>query len=158
MFIERRSKRQDNPEEAVVVKRIASSDYMDEFINPPDVIEQRKQRLEEERKKQRHFPAEPQKDVLLFLIENAPLENWQREILWMIREEAYYFAPQAQTTSSSWDWGWMPSFTDRYRLCEGTERITAKRLPFKSAGLAPSRRPPSSPHRANRAHAPSFWA
>src|SRR4029434_5510366 len=104
VFIEGKAKRQENEEETLVVKRIASSDYMDEFINPREVLEQRKQKLEEERRQQRHFPVHPQKDVLLFLIENAPLEQWQREVLWMIREEAYYFAPQAQTKIMNEGW------------------------------------------------------
>ena len=54
--------------------------------------------------KRRRFPEDPQKDVLLFLLENAPLENWQRDVLWMIREEAYYFAPQAQTKIMNEGW------------------------------------------------------
>ncbi len=41
---------------------------------------------------------------MLFLIENAPLEDWQRDILSMIREEAYYFAPQAQTKIMNEGW------------------------------------------------------
>jgi stage V sporulation protein R len=104
VFIERKSKRPENDGDDVVVKRIASSEYMDGFINPREVMEQQKLKLEEERRKQRHFPAEPQKDALLFLIENAPLESWQREILWMVREEAYYFAPQAQTKIMNEGW------------------------------------------------------
>jgi stage V sporulation protein R len=35
---------------------------------------------------------------------NAPLENWQRDILGSIREEAYYFAPQAQTKIMNEGW------------------------------------------------------
>src|SRR5262249_948836 len=60
-------------------------------------------KLEEEQKKKskeeiaRSFPEAPEKDVLLFLIEHAPLKPWQRDVLSVIRDEAYYFAPQAQT-------------------------------------------------------------
>ena len=43
------------------------------------------------------YPERPQKDVLLFLIEHAPLKPWQRDILSIIRDEAYYFLPQGQT-------------------------------------------------------------
>lgn len=39
-----------------------------------------------------------------FLIEYAPLENWQREVLSIVREEAYYFAPQAQTKIMNEGW------------------------------------------------------
>ncbi len=31
--------------------------------------------------------------MLLFLLEHAPLEHWQQDILSIVREEAYYFAP-----------------------------------------------------------------
>ena len=50
------------------------------------------------------FPSQPAKDVLRFLIEHAPLPNWKRDILSMIREEAYYFAPQAQTKIMNEGW------------------------------------------------------
>jgi stage V sporulation protein R len=39
-----------------------------------------------------------------FLVENAPLERWQSDILSIIREEAYYFAPQAQTKIMNEGW------------------------------------------------------
>jgi stage V sporulation protein R len=41
---------------------------------------------------------------LLFLVEHAPLQNWQRDILSIIREEAYYFLPQAQTKIMNEGW------------------------------------------------------
>lgn len=46
----------------------------------------------------------PEKDVLLYLLERAPLADWQQEILSMIREEAYYFAPQKQTKIINEGW------------------------------------------------------
>ena len=39
----------------------------------------------------RSFPEQPEKDVLLFLIENAPLKGWQRDVLSIVRDEAFYF-------------------------------------------------------------------
>jgi stage V sporulation protein R len=105
VFIERKAKHRQAPdEEPATVRKIAASEYMDEFINPREFIEQQKQKLEDERVKRRRFPEDPQKDVLLFLLEHAPLENWQREVLWIIREEAYYFAPQAQTKIMNEGW------------------------------------------------------
>jgi stage V sporulation protein R len=103
-FIERRPKRDGAQEELPIVKKMASSEYMDDFINPKEFIDRQKNKLEEDRRKRRKFPEDPQKDVLLFLIENAPLENWQRDVLWMIREEAYYFAPQGQTKIMNEGW------------------------------------------------------
>jgi stage V sporulation protein R len=105
VFIERKSKhKQAAEDDTPVIKKIAASDYMDEFINPTEFLEHQKQKLEEDRQKRRRFPEDPQKDVLLFLLENAPLDNWQRDVLWMIREETYYFAPQAQTKIMNEGW------------------------------------------------------
>src|SRR5919197_1577776 len=64
---------------------------------------------EDERKKLKdqrvpHFPERPEKDVLLFLIEHAPLKNWQRDVLSIVRDEAYYFHPQGQTKIINEGW------------------------------------------------------
>ena len=42
--------------------------------------------------------------MLLFLLEHAPLEAWQRDVLAIIRDEAYYFAPQGQTKIMNEGW------------------------------------------------------
>ena len=39
-----------------------------------------------------------------FLVEHAPLKKWQADVLSIIREEAYYFAPQAQTKIMNEGW------------------------------------------------------
>ena len=41
---------------------------------------------------------------MLFLLEHAPLEGWEADILSIIREEAYYFAPQGQTKIMNEGW------------------------------------------------------
>ncbi|HEX8465270.1 MAG TPA: SpoVR family protein [Abditibacterium sp.] len=71
--------------------------YMRDYINPPDFLAEQKQKRRDEAMQARKFPPEPQKDVLQFLLDYAPLEPWQRDVLDIIREEAYYFAPQGQT-------------------------------------------------------------
>jgi stage V sporulation protein R len=40
------------------------------------------------------FPPSPEKDLLWFFINYAPLEDWERDILDLTREESYYFHPQ----------------------------------------------------------------
>ncbi len=52
----------------------------------------------------RRFPDEPERDVLLFLLEHAPLEPWERDVLAIVRDEAYYFAPQGQTKIMNEGW------------------------------------------------------
>lgn len=86
------------------VRRIKAKDYMDEYINPPAFLAAEKERLASEHRQQKNFPAEPRRDVLLFLMQHAPLENWQRDVLGIVREEAYYFAPQRQTKIMNEGW------------------------------------------------------
>jgi stage V sporulation protein R len=85
--------------------KIRAKGYMDSFINPPEYLEAQKKKKEEEAKKQRRrFPEHPQRDALLFLIEHAPLDHWQRDVLEIVRDEAYYFAPQAMTKVLNEGW------------------------------------------------------
>src|SRR5437879_6430963 len=44
------------------------------------------------------------RDVTLFLLEHANLKPWQADVLSIIRDEAYYFAPQAQTKIMNEGW------------------------------------------------------
>jgi len=60
--------------------------------------------MEEQAAMEKRFPESPERDVLLFLLENAPLEKWENDMLSMIREEAYYFAPQGQTKILNEGW------------------------------------------------------
>jgi stage V sporulation protein R len=88
-----------NDEEATTEDDLsfASSGYMNRYINPPEVLAKERQRRRELLEQEQRFPPEPQKDVLQFLLSYAPLSSWQSDILSMIHEEAYYFAPQGQT-------------------------------------------------------------
>jgi stage V sporulation protein R len=78
---------------------------MDDYINPRAALkkeEEDRKKLQEETA--RNFPEQPEKDVLLFLIGHAPLKPWQRDVLSIVRDEAYYFAPQAQTKIINEGW------------------------------------------------------
>ena len=90
--------------EPPVVKRIPSKEYMDSFINPPEFLAEQKKRLEASQQQEQHFPVSPERDVMLFLMDHAPLETWECDILDMLREEAYYFAPQGQTKIMNEGW------------------------------------------------------
>ncbi len=88
--------------------RFQSKDYMDSFVNPPAVLKEearkRESELEKEKTKPLSLPEQPERDVLLFLLEHAPLKAWQHDVLAIIREEAYYFAPQGQTKIMNEGW------------------------------------------------------
>ncbi len=107
-FIKRRRETTEDEREArahnVQAPRLKSKSYMDSFINPPEYLEAERERLLDEIERQKNFPEEPERDILLFLIENAPLERWQRDVLSMVREEAYYFAPQGMTKIMNEGW------------------------------------------------------
>ena len=78
--------------------------YMEQYINPPEFLAAQKLKVEQQAKQNKKNPAEPQKDILAFLLENAPLESWEHDILSIVRDEAYYFAPQAQTKIMNEGW------------------------------------------------------
>lgn len=44
-----------------------------------------------------NFPPKPEKDLLWFLTNYASLEEWEKDILGIIREESYYFYPIVMT-------------------------------------------------------------
>src|SRR5512140_40163 len=94
----------DEPEHGQV-GRLRAKGYMEQFINPPEYLAAQKKKKEDEAKKQKkRFPEQPQRDVLAFLIEHAPLDHWQRDVLEIVRDEAYYFAPQAMTKIMNEGW------------------------------------------------------
>jgi stage V sporulation protein R len=79
-------------------------EYMRGFMNPQEFLEQQRKKVEDEKAKSKKFPERPQRDVLLFLLDHAPLENWEFDVLSILREEAYYFAPQGQTKIMNEGW------------------------------------------------------
>ena len=81
-----------------------AKDYMDRYVNPPEYLEEQRSQLERERSEAKRFPPAPERDVLGFILEHAPLENWERDIVSIIREESYYFLPQRQTKVMNEGW------------------------------------------------------
>lgn len=75
------------------------SEYEDLWGLDQKEIEQKKEESEKQ------FPAQPEKDLLLFIEEYAPdLEEWQRDILTMLRDEMFYFWPQLETKIMNEGW------------------------------------------------------
>jgi len=99
--------------------RFPAKGYMDRYINPPERMRKDLQREEEqERQALRRFPVNPMRDVMLFLLQHAPLEDWEADVLSLIRAEAYYFAPQGQTKILNEGWAsyWHSTLMTRYIL------------------------------------------
>ncbi len=69
------------------------------------LTKERQEELERMETKANKIPHEPEPDVLAFLIENSPaLKPWQRDVLAMLRDESYYFAPQIKTKIMNEGW------------------------------------------------------
>lgn len=82
-----------------------TKDYMDSWINPENALKEEREKLRKQRESgQEKFPKEPVHDVTQFILENAPLKDWQLDVLSIIRKEAYYFAPQGQTKIMNEGW------------------------------------------------------
>jgi stage V sporulation protein R len=94
----------EKEEQPIEIPRLRAKSYMDKFINPPAYMDEQRRKLQDERDKPRRNPPEPERDVLLFLLQHAPLETWERDVLEIVRDEAYYFAPQRQTKILNEGW------------------------------------------------------
>ncbi|MGZ7032331.1 MAG: SpoVR family protein [Thermoanaerobaculia bacterium] len=110
--------------EAMEVPRLRAKDYMQPYVNPEEYLDAQKKKMEADRDRAKKFPETLQRDVLKFLIDHAPLERWERDILEIVREEAYYFWPQAQTKIMNEGWAtyWHSRIMTEY-ACDGNEVI-----------------------------------
>jgi stage V sporulation protein R len=84
--------------------RMPAKSYLDRYVNPPEFLAKQRERMKNRVKEARRHPAKPERDVLGFILQHAPLDNWQRDIVGIIREESYYFLPQRQTKVMNEGW------------------------------------------------------
>lgn len=99
--------------------KLPAKDYMDPFINPASEMERQKQaHAEAQASRASHTPSRPTRDVLLFLMRHAPLSDWQQDCLSIVRDEAYYFAPQGMTKIMNEGWAsyWHSKLMTRHFL------------------------------------------
>jgi stage V sporulation protein R len=69
------------------------------------VLDDKEPKQKKTKPKHAKFPLEQEKDILLFLLEHSrELEEWQRDILTMMREEMLYFWPQLETKIMNEGW------------------------------------------------------
>jgi stage V sporulation protein R len=95
----------ESPRGAFEPAKLPAKDYMDPFVNPRGEMEaQRKRHEDAARAAKGRIPARPTRDVLLFLMQHAPLDDWQQDVLSIVRDEAYYFVPQWMTKIMNEGW------------------------------------------------------
>jgi stage V sporulation protein R len=126
-FIDRggdESRRKKRVEEPAELHKIPAKDYMDRYINPPEFLRKERERMAREEQRSLRFPERPQRDVLKFLLDHAPLQTWQQDVLAMMRDEAYYFAPQGMTKIMNEGWAvfWHSTLMTRH-LCDASEVV-----------------------------------
>lgn len=86
------------------VKKMKAKKYMDSYINPESFLEDQQKKKDILATKKKSFPENPERDVLAFLLEHAPISSWEKKVLSIVRDEAYYFAPQGQTKILNEGW------------------------------------------------------
>ncbi len=115
-------------------RRLGTKDtpfYLDSWLNP---LEHLKFQEEEEKKKKElqkmierglKIPLRPTRDILKFLVDYAPLEQWQKYIISIMREENYYFVPQMQTKIMNEGWAtfWHDRIMTQMGICQISEVI-----------------------------------
>lgn len=85
--------------------RLPALHHMESYINPPHVLKrEHEQAAAVAAQTGGHFPESPVRDVLGFVLTHGRMERWQSDILSIIRDEAYYFAPQGQTKIMNEGW------------------------------------------------------
>src|SRR5204863_7677483 len=100
--------------------------------------QQRKEHDEKRKAQEKRFPARPSRDVLLFLLRYAKMPEWQQDILSIIRDEAYYFAPQGMTKIMNE--GWATYWHSKLMTLHFLEAKEIAHYADQHSGLA--RRPP----------------
>jgi len=107
----------EKPFGKIPVKR----DYMDRYVNPQHWVDEKRAFRHSELSQAMLEETEhdvPSRDFLHFLMTHGRLEDWQRDIIAMIRDESYYFVPQIQTKvmnegwASYWQNAIMANFAD----------------------------------------------
>ncbi|WP_202613989.1 SpoVR family protein [Silvanigrella paludirubra] len=93
-----------SPDKLPVPKLPSLRGYMEGYINPDSYVKEQQAKVIQEKEKEKKFPESSVRDILKFLLDYAPLNSWQRDVLSIVREEAYYFAPQGQTKIMNEGW------------------------------------------------------
>lgn len=110
--------RKPYPARQVTEKQVPPEPYADLF--PGDEAYSVRQEVIGDR-----VPPHPERDLLWFLARYAPLEDWERDVLEMAREEAYYFYPQfnSKILNEGWASYWHAEIIRHYGGMTAEEMI-----------------------------------
>ncbi|MEG0448382.1 MAG: SpoVR family protein [Lysinibacillus sp.] len=105
---------QEHIDPSILRPKLQKSDYEEEereiFIPKTPYedlwrLDQKESNPKQIQRKIKKFPPKPEKDLLLFIEQySRELEEWQRDVLTMMREEMLYFWPQLETKIMNEGW------------------------------------------------------
>ncbi|WP_138756502.1 SpoVR family protein [Paenibacillus sinopodophylli] len=118
---------------------IPSSQYDDLWNLDPDRTAAAEAAAQSQAADAKRFPPRPEKDVIWFIEEYSPtLQDWQRDILSMLRDEMLYFWPQIETKIMNE--GWASYWHQRIiRELDLTSEETIEFAKLNSSVVQPSR-------------------
>ena len=128
-------------EEPATVRLIPTDrGYLRRYVNPEEFVAAERKKLEEAAAKKKRFPEHSERDVLGFLLAHAPLDSWEQDCLDIVREEAYYFAPQGQTKIMNEGWAsyWHTTIMSQ-RVLADSELIDYADVHSSTMGMQPGR-------------------
>lgn len=96
----------DQLERAASAAQTSSQGAYDDLWNlDTEAVAKEKAIAESEAAEAKRFPPRPEKDIVWFIEEYSPiLEDWQRDIMSMLRDEMLYFWPQIETKIMNEGW------------------------------------------------------
>ncbi|MGO4549380.1 SpoVR family protein [Paenibacillus sp. 2TAB23] len=118
---------------------IPASQYDDLWNLDPDRTAAAESAAQSQALDAKRFPPRPEKDVIWFIEEYSPtLQDWQRDILSMLRDEMLYFWPQIETKIMNE--GWASYWHQRIiRELDLTSEETIEFAKLNSSVVQPSR-------------------
>lgn len=78
--------------------------FIDTCLSLENLIDRYRPYVKNPEKKKPESGHYAERDILLFLIQNANIEDWKKDILQIIRAESYYFSPQGMTKIMNEGW------------------------------------------------------
>lgn len=114
---------------------VSLPEWMEESIYPQKQQEMdREVQWQRKREALKKIPPHPERDLLGFLIKHGDgMEDWQRQILTLMRDESYYFAPQLKTKIMNEGWA---TFWHSKLMSDVPSLINPKRVVAVSSMMA----------------------
>ena len=99
-----RSERMNKAKDDIASEEDERSNALKSFMRAKEKGEKKVAEPDTEAKDLRNKKINYPVDIMLYLLENAPLEEWEADILGILRDEAYYFLPQRLTKIMNEGW------------------------------------------------------